>query len=71
VAHPKGGSGALYRGQGENKKKGGVTVKKYYIFKNIFNNKEIKKFLRKNYFYCFACLSFWDCLCLTVAAYYQ
>jgi len=21
-------------------KKGGVTVKKYYIFKNIFNNKE-------------------------------
>ena len=33
-------SGALYRDQGENKKKGGVTVKKYYIFKNIFNNKE-------------------------------
>jgi len=26
--------------KGENKKKGGVTVKKYYIFKNIFNNKE-------------------------------
>jgi hypothetical protein len=40
VAHPKGGSGALYRGQGENKKKGGLTVKKYYISKNIFNNKE-------------------------------
>jgi len=40
VAHQKGGSGALYRGQGENKKKGRVTVKKYYIFKNIFNNKE-------------------------------
>jgi hypothetical protein len=40
VAHPKGGSGALNSGQGENKKKGGETVKKYSIFKNIFNNKE-------------------------------
>jgi hypothetical protein len=41
TGNSKGGSGALYRGQGENKKKEEVTVKKYYIFKNIFNNKEI------------------------------
>jgi hypothetical protein len=33
VAHPKGGSGALYRGQEENKKKGGVTV--FYFQKYI------------------------------------
>ena len=31
-----------------------VPLKKYYIFKNIFNNKEIKKCLRKNCFYGFA-----------------
>ena len=35
-------SGELYRGQGESKKKRGVIVKKYYIFKNIFHYKEIK-----------------------------